>query len=325
VKKKQQEQEQEQEQEQHRERVRSWKPWIARIAFGASILALLGTSQPRWHIDATISGPNDGGAPSADKPTALLVNVEASRGPSLSYTNRLGARVDPFWGRVGSSSGSKDEPIKTSFLLPPYSSLHSLTISGHCNGGCCSNEKCTPTPGSYIRATIDHVSVWTKSFRLNQRVTVHSGPKKDGEKALRVPHVVVEVEASIHVEVVISAPSISTTPIQGSDWKGTPTQLSNCFDPSNVARVAPKTDAAAAAAAVADAALVDVTMDAGATPSRQKCSHYPFNKPVKDPIEVALTVEATTWGACADPTAPCAPPPDEPEPRIVDVRSTTDY
>lgn len=279
------------------EPARGWRTWLARIAFGASLLALLGTSQPRWYVQATINGPNDGGAPERG---SLLINVEASRAPDLSYNNRFGARVDPQWGR---GAGSRDEATKTSFLLPPGASIHSLTISGHCSGGCCSNEKCTPPTGSYIRATVDHVSVWTKSTRREQRVVASSGPKREGEKSPRVPHLVFELEAGKHVEVMISTP----------DGAAKPVQVPNCF-PAN--------------ASVGDDAATRTTLDAGpadAEAPRQRCAHYPFHKPIKDPIEVTYVVEATIWGACPDPKAPCAPPSEPPEPRVFDLRATTDY
>jgi len=290
------------------------KAWTARIAFGASIFALLGTSRPRWSYDAKFSGAHDGGAPTKPN-SALLVRVESSQMPSLSYTNRFGSRIEPPWGRL--TGFTKDEPGTRSFLLPPGAALQSLTLTGSCNSGFCSGEKCVPPPNAYLRATIEHVSVWTKTTRLvDQKVIVQSGPVREGEKTQRTPHLVIDYEGDNKAEVILSS---SMAKFPGGDWNGKPFQFSSCI-PS---RTASESDANSVGTGTGSSDAGGSNVD----PTVFACSHYPFNKAQKEPIEITLTVEATVYGACPDPALPCAPPPDEDvkPARIVSVRSTSDY
>jgi hypothetical protein len=153
---------------------RSWRTWVGRIAFGFSVLALLGTSLPRWQIDAKLEGPDR--APTDDQ--AVKVSIESSHPPVYRRSTKTGERVDGTQCTLGWTR----ETQKVECLLPPGSKLDSVDTADKCHdSGCCSNKPCKPPEGAFVRAKTTIVPIWKHIVEKEAQVRLEKN-KQEGNK-----------------------------------------------------------------------------------------------------------------------------------------------
>ena len=182
----------------------AWRTWVGRIAFGLSVLALLGTSLPRWEVAGKIEGPDR--APSEDQ--AIRLTIEASYEPR--YTFATGA--SPYVEGRRCTSGWSREKNKIECLLPPGAQLKTVAISEKCRGGgCCSNEPCKPPPDAVLKAKTEAVPIWKHIVEKEARLHVMRTVSKDGGRTV-VQYLEVEIESVV--------PNTEVT-FRGKEQKGT--------------------------------------------------------------------------------------------------------
>src|SRR5687767_3925890 len=108
-----------------REEGANWRTWLGRIAFAFSVLALLGTSLPSWHIDGKIEGPDR--APSEDQ--TIKLTLESSHPPAYKRMTRYGDQIE---GSRYAFGWSRESP-KVETLLPPGSRVLSVDAADKCH------------------------------------------------------------------------------------------------------------------------------------------------------------------------------------------------
>src|SRR5687767_11253979 len=137
---------------------KDWRTWSGRAAFGFSVLALLGTTDPKWRVDAKVNGPDR--TPTDDQ--ALKVTVESSKGAGIFRRTKQGQRV-----YAGSCARQwQTDKHTTECLLPPGSRIDGVFITGGCSsnnrGGCC-DDRCPPPSEEFLSVRTDAVPIWKKT------------------------------------------------------------------------------------------------------------------------------------------------------------------
>ncbi len=259
--------------------MKGWRNWVGRVAFALSVLALLGTSLPRWEMKGKLEGPDR--APTDDH--ALRLTIEASHEPSYTFSAGGSPHVE---GRR-CTAGWRSEQKKVECLLPPGAKLGSVTISEKCksSGGCCSNEPCKPPSDAFLDAKTEVVPIWKRVVEKESRLRIGKTISKDAGHTV-VQHLQVAIENPL--------PNLQVT-LRAKDTKGTVAGWSGAE--TNV-----------------ECRWFDA--DAG---KPLECTGFMFSSESSSVIDLDVIVKATAYGACDADAGACKPPPEADALRIVDA------